>query len=612
MEDNSTNPQEISFKAETRQLLNILIHSLYTEREVFLRELISNASDSITRINFEMLTNQDVLDPEAELGIWISVDEENKTLTIKDTGIGMTHDELVENLGTIAHSGAKAFLDAAQQGNKLTTDIIGQFGVGFYSAFMVAEEITVTSRSYRKDAEASVWHSKGEDTYSILPADKKERGTEIVIKLKEDAAEFLQEYRIDAVVKKHSDYIPYPIYFGSENKQINRQTAIWRQQPSQVEATAYEDFYKQFTLDAESPILKLHLNIDAPVQLYSLLYIPAKREKGILSLRRQEGIKLYARKVLIQDYCKDLLPEFFRFVEGVVDTEDLPLNISRETIQSNRVMGQIKKVITSKLIDLLKSTAQDKVEDYEKFWQEFGMFIKEGVATSFEHKDTLLPLLRFKTANNPDKFSSLDDYVNGMKPGQDKIYYILGDDEKSVLSSPHLEIIRHHEMDAILLTDVVDTFMVMHIEKYLDYSLVNAAGSDLQLPEKEEEAKKEENLEMIERFKKQLGERVMDVQSTNRLVESPARLVDQGGAQAGEMQRAYRLLNKEFEVPKKILEVNLKHPIIQKLEGRPADEQFVQDMIEQIYENCLLVEGLHPNPASMISRIQKIMEKSLQ
>ena len=610
MENNSFSQQEISFKAETRQLLNILIHSLYSEREVFLRELISNASDSLTRINFEMLTNREVLDPEIELGIWISFDKENKLIMIRDTGI----EELVENLGTIAHSGAKAFIEAASQGQKMTSDIIGQFGVGFYSAFMVAEWITVTSRSYKLDAQAAVWHSTGSDTYTVEPAEKADRGTLVTIKLKDDADEFLQEYRISAIVKKHSDYIPYPIYFGEENKQINRQTAIWRQIPHQVEQTVYDNFYKQFTLDSEPPLLKLHLNIDAPVQLYALLYVPNKRDKGIMALRREDGLKLYARKVLIQEYCKALLPEFFRFVQGVVDSEDLPLNISRETIQSNRVMQQMKKVITSKLIDQLKSTAQDKPEAYTTFWNEFGMFIKEGIATSFEHYDSLLPLVRFKTANHTDQLNSLDDYVKGMKPGQDKIYYVLGEDEKSTLASPHLEIIRHNGMDALLLTDVIDSFMTMRLEKYLEYQLVNASSSDLNLPQKDEEKEElpQENQGMIDRFKQQLGERVVDVRLTNRLVESPARLVDQGGSSAAEMQRAYRLLNKEFEMPRKILEINPRHLIIQRLEKLPTDDPFAQEMIEQIFDNCLLVEGLHPNPASMISRIQKFMEASLK
>ena len=612
MENNSTSQNEISFKAETRQLLNILIHSLYTEREVFLRELISNASDSLTRLNFEMLTNRDVLDPETELGIWINVDTDQKILTIRDTGIGMTREELIENLGTIAHSGAKAFLEAASKGEKFTSDIIGQFGIGFYSAFMVAEWITVTSRSYKMDAQASSWHSTGSDTYTIEPAEKADRGTLVTIKLKEDAEEYLQEYRINSIVKKHSDYIPYAIYFGPENKQINRQTAIWRQMPQQVEQSAYNDFYKQFTLETDAPQLKLHLNIDAPVQLYAILFVPGKHEKGILSMRRQDGLKLYARKVLIQEYCKDLLPEFLRFIQGVVDSEDLPLNISRETVQSNRVIQQIKKVVTSKVIDQLKSTAADKPEAYQSFWSEFGMFIKEGIATSYEHYDALLPLLRFKTAEHSEQLNSLDDYVKGMKPGQDKIYYILGEDQKSVLSSPHLEIIRHNNMDALLLTDVIDTFMIMHVEKYLDYQLINAASSDLSLPKKadEEEEKPEVNQGLIDRFKKQLGERVLDVRMTSRLVESPARLVDEGGSSAAEMQRAYRLLNQEYETPKKVLEINPKHTIIQHLEKRAGDDPLAQDMIEQIFDNCLLVEGLHPNPASMISRIQKFMESS--
>jgi len=337
--------QPVAFKAETRQLLNILIHSLYTEREVFLRELISNASDALTRINYEMLTQHDVLDPAAELGIWISSDPEKRTLTIRDTGIGMTADEMVENLGTIAHSGARAFLDAAEHstGETKLSDIIGQFGVGFYSAFMVADSIRVISRSFRPDAEGIVWTSTGNDTYTLEAAEKAERGTEIVIQLKEDAAEFAQEYRLRQIVKKHSDYIPFPIYLGEKNEQANQQSALWRQQPRQVDAKAHEEFYKQMTLDSNPPLAYAHMATDAPVQMYAVLYIPSNPERNIFALRKQDGLKLYARKILILEYCNDLLPEYFRFVQGVVDSEDLPLNVSRESVQSNRVMSQLKK-----------------------------------------------------------------------------------------------------------------------------------------------------------------------------------------------------------------------------------------------------------------------------
>ena len=307
--------QPIPFKAETRQLLDILIHSLYTDREIFLRELISNASDALTRADFEILTNRDVLDPDAELGIHIYPNTVENTLTISDTGIGMTADELVEDLGTIAHSGARAFIEAAQEGAKDLSEIIGQFGVGFYSAFMVADWIKVVSRSYQKDAEAAAWYSAGADTFTVEPAGKTERGTNVIIKLKDDASEFAQEQRLREIIRKHSDFIPFPIYIGDQEEQVNQQTALWRQSPRQVEKESYDEFYKQLTLDFEPPLAYAHMVVDAPVQMYALLFVPSNAERNLFSARKDDGLKLYSRKVLIQEYCKDLLPEYFRFVQ---------------------------------------------------------------------------------------------------------------------------------------------------------------------------------------------------------------------------------------------------------------------------------------------------------
>ncbi len=312
-------PTPISFKAETRQLLDILIHSLYTEREIFLRELVSNASDALTRMDFELLTNREVLDPDTPLSIRILPDAEANTLTIQDTGIGMTAEELVDDLGTIARSGAREFLKAAQSSGKNVSDLIGQFGVGFYSAFMVAEWIRVTSRSYRKDAQAATWYCTGEDTFTVEPAEKATRGTEVVIKLKEDAKEFTEEQALHEIIRKHSDFVPFPIYLGDKDEQANRQTAIWRQQPREVEQKDYDEFYQQLTLDFEPPLAHAHMVVDAPVQMYALLYFPSKAERSPFALRKEDGLKLYARKVLIQEYNRDLLPEYLWFVQGVVD-----------------------------------------------------------------------------------------------------------------------------------------------------------------------------------------------------------------------------------------------------------------------------------------------------
>jgi molecular chaperone HtpG len=610
----------IPFKAETRQLLDILIHSLYTEREIFLRELISNASDALTRLDFEMLTHREVVDAEAGLSIRIVPDKEARTLTITDTGIGMTEQEMIENLGTIAHSGARAFIQAAQQGQKHLADIIGRFGVGFYSAFMVADSIRVTSRSYLPDAAPAEWSSTGGDTYTVRPAEKQERGTQVILSLKEDALEFLEEHRLQQIVRKHSDFVPFPIFIGSSEEQANRQTAIWRQGPRQVEEQAYHDFYKQLTLDLEPPLAQAHMAVDAPVQMYALLYVPSRQERGLFSLRREDGLKLYAHKVLIQEYCKDLLPEYFRFIQGVVDSEDLPLNVSRESVQSNKVMAQLKKLVTTKTIDTLKKLAADRPEDYARFWKEFGGYLKQGVAVEQEDPDPLYPLLRFYTNNEEAGLSSLEDYVSRMKPEQKEIYYILGDDRRSVLYSPHLDAVKRHGLEVLLLTEPVDAFMTLRLNRYKDYPLANVAHADLKLPDGSPEEKTDEDAAavsegdqaaLVERFKARLGERVADVRITGRLSGSPARLVDPEGAVPQDLQRVYRLLKEDFEIPKKVLELNPRHPILAQLSRLPEDSALNELVIEQVYENALLVEGIHPDPVGMIPRIHTILEKML-
>lgn len=616
----------IPFKAETRQLLDILIHSLYSEREIFLRELISNASDALTRVDFELVRNREVLDPGVELSIRIKVDDKENTLTISDSGIGMTENELVENLGTIARSGARDFIAAAQAASdqpvedhqRKLSDLIGQFGVGFYSAFMVAEWIRVISRSYQPEAAAAGWFSTGADTFSLEPAEKAERGTTVIVKLKDDASEFTKPYRLREIIRKHSDFIPYPIYLNDETEPVNQRSAIWRQSPREVEQETYHSFYQQLTLDPEPPLLHVHMSVDAPVQMHAVLFVPSSAERGLFVLRREPGLKLYARKVLIQEYNKDLLPEYLGFVQGVVDSEDLPLNVSRETIQSNRVMANLKKLVTGKLLDTLKKLAEEDPEKYTAFWREFGRFLKQGVAMDERDPESLYPLLRFHTSTQPEAWSSLDDYVSRMSPDQKSIYYIMGDDDRSVIYSPHLDVIRGYE--ALLLTDPVDAFMIMRLVKYKDFNLENVASPNLQLPEKTGE-KAEEDLAnkpagdtaaLVERFKAELGERVAEVRSTDKLSEAPARLVNPSGALAAEMQRAYRLLNHEFDVPKKVMEINPRHPIVAGLEALPVDSPLAKMVIEQIYEDALLIEGLHPDPAAMVQRIQKLIEEALK
>jgi HSP90 family molecular chaperone len=368
------------FKAETQQLLNILIHSLYTEREIFLRELISNASDALARLDFVLLTDRDVLDPDTLPQIRIRTDKDAGTLVVEDTGIGMTQEELVENLGTIAHSGAKAFVEAAQQAKQSLTEIIGQFGVGFYSAFMVADSIRVVSRSYQQEAQPAAWESAGEDSYTLSLGDRQARGTEVHIQVKEDAHEFLDESRLRQVIKRHSDFIQYPIYINDESEPVNRQTALWRQSPREVEEKAYQEFYKQLTLDFSDPLAHAHMAVDAPAQMYALLYVPQDPRNLVFSPRKEPGLKLYAHKVLIQEFCTDLLPPYLGFVQGVVDSEDLPLNVSRESVQSNRVVALLKRLVTGKVLEMLTSLGADDPEKYQQFWNTYGGLLKEGVA----------------------------------------------------------------------------------------------------------------------------------------------------------------------------------------------------------------------------------------
>lgn len=621
--DNLHEPQFIPFKAETRQLLDILIHSLYTDRDVFIRELISNASDALTRLSFEMLTNRQIQDPDTELGIWITVNPEEGTLTIRDTGVGMTEAEMIEDLGTIAHSGARTFLEAAQKGEKKIADIIGQFGVGFYSAFMVAESLKVTSRSFRPDTQTTSWFSTGGETFSVEPAEEHPRGTEITIKFKPDATEYAQEYRIRQIIKKHSDYIPHPIYVGDSTEQVNRQTALWRQTPQEVKAEEYSEFYKQFTLDYEGEITHMHIVIDAPVQLYALLFIPSAPMRNVFSPRKQDGLQLFARKVLIQEYCQELLPPALRFIQGVVDSEDLPLNVSRESFQSTRTIAKLKKVLTSKVINALKDLAENQPETYAKFWQHFSVFLKEGIATDPEILDDLLPLLRFHSLKHPQEWLTLDEYINQFVDQQKDIYFLLGEDQQSMSTSPHLEIFRQRRIDVLFMADPIDPFVLLRLKNFKDHSLVNVASEEIDIPETQTqeaaletepagEETKTDSSDLISLIKVTLGDKVADVRTTQRLVESPARLVDPQGSINSEMLHVYKALDKEFEIPKKIMEINPHHQIWESIQAHPLDDTLRSLIIEQVFENAMLIEGLHPNPATMTGRIQEIIKAALR
>lgn len=620
-----TASETFAFQAEIKQLLNILVHSLYTDRDIFLRELISNASDALNRAQFQMLTDKAVLDADAELTIQITANKDDGTLTISDTGIGMGRDELVENLGTIAQSGAAAFLkQMREQGaeNAPLTDVIGQFGVGFYSVFMVAEKVQVTSRSYRRDDTAWTWTSDGSSTFSIEPAEKDTRGTTIVIVVKEDAQDFLDEWRLREIVKKHSDFIAFPIRVGDEV--ANQQTALWRRSPRDVEDDDYANFYRQLTMDFNPPRLHLHIQADAPVQFYSVLFVPDKADRGIFAARTDYGLKLYTRKVLIQEYNKDFLPQYLRFVDGVVDSEDLPLNVARESIQTTRAIKRIGQSIKGKLLGEFERLADEEPERYAGFWREFGVFIKEGIATEPGDAERLAKLLRFHSTRSageePDV--TLADYVARMPEGQDAIYYILADDVATARHSPHLDPFLARGIDVLMMPDTVDSFMLMNLTEFEGKPLKNVDNADLDLSALDEREASEDQpaklddkpLEAVRaRFIDVLGERVTEVRESKVLKQHPVRLVAPEGQMDRNVQRVYRMLEKEYEIPRRILEVNPRHPLIHNLAGwiaEDADVPLIAQVIEQLYESALLLDGLHPNPASMVERIEALMEQA--
>lgn len=616
--------EQFTFQAETQQLLNILIHSLYTEKEIFLRELISNASDALNRVQFEILTNQNVKDAEAELKIHITVDAEKNTLTLSDTGIGMTREEVIENLGTIARSGAKAFIEAMKNkpDNGSMQDIIGQFGVGFYSVFMVADRVDVISRSYQADAEAVKWSADGGTSYTIESAEKDTRGTDIIIYLKEEDKDFTREWTVKDIIRRHSDYVAFPIYVGEDADPTNKQKAIWRQDPSEVEDSAYDNFYKMLTMDFEGALHHIHMRADVPMQFYTLLFIPSATEQTMFSPRKESGLKLYARKILIEEYNKDLLPDYLQFVQGVVDSEDLPLSVTRESIQATRIMATLKKTITRKVLSELKRMAKNDREKYLKIYERFGSYFKQGIVIVKEDQTDLEPLLFFHTTVDDDnkQYHSLEDYVERMKDNQDEIYYVVADDFASGKRSPHLDAFRQRGIEVLYFTHPVDAMLPMGLTEYKGHKFVSVDSADIDLSDVGEAKESEDAKEALEqstfvsltdRVKSILGNRVSDVRESKTLVGSPARLVSDDESTNRYMYRINRLLDKDYQLPVKTLELNSRHALIHNLSGminNGGDENLIRAVIEQIFETALLQDGIHPDPSSMASRLTLLMQ----
>ncbi len=627
--------KQYGFKTEVSQLLHILTHSLYKEQDIFLREAISNASDALTRMHFESLTNRDVLDADAELAIHVILPEEPKAdedgevaaddapkvLIIKDSGIGMTKEELITNLGTIAQSGARSFIKEVGENNDVDiADVIGQFGVGFYALFMVADEVRVLSRSYKKDEKAAVWISTGDASFRVEDAEKEDRGTELHITLKKDAEEFANAWKLKQVLKKHSDFVRYPVYLGEE--QINQQESLWRKRPSDVEPEQYKNFYQEMTMDFEEPLRTIHFAADAPVNVRAMLFVPAKLEKGVLAKRKEPGVMLYSHNVLIEEYNNDLLPHWLNFIDGVVDSEEITLNVSRETVQSNRIIRHLAKTLKSRVIRELKKMGKKDPEQYKKFWDEYSRALKEGIATDYEAKGDIMPMLRYTAAHSDGKLISLDEYVEGMAEEQEEIYYVMGSDQTSVANSPHLDPFKERDLNVLYWTDPLDVLIAPSLGEYKGKKFRNVDDNSLELPDvdvKEASDDKGETVEIpaanfesfMEKCTAVLGEKVTEVRESKILKSSPVRLVSPEGESQQEMLRIARLMGQEYEIPKKVMEVNNHHPLIANLAEmavNDADNRLLLLLVEQLYESALIQEGLHPNPADMLPRIQELME----
>ncbi|MDH4099720.1 MAG: molecular chaperone HtpG [Nitrospirota bacterium] len=617
--------QTLEFQAEVKKLLDIVIHSIYTDKEVFVRELVSNASDALEKMRHEALTLDDWFDKHVPLEISIDVNKDAKTITITDTGIGMTGEEMVANLGTIAHSGTKEFLQRLGEAKAQESQLIGQFGVGFYSAFMVAKTVTVQSRSWRQDAQGGEWVSDGSGTYTITHADGIRRGTRIIIELKDDAAEFADADRIRSIIERYSNFVPFPILVDMEK--VNTVQALWTRSKSQVKDEEYKEFYKFIANSDDEPLYHLHLSADAPIQLNSVLFCPRDNFERMGFGHTDPGVNLYCRKVLITQHCKDILPDYLRFVKGVVDSEDIPLSISRETMQDSLLMGKLKKFLTKRFLGYLLDESKKDAAKYGEFWKSFAMFIKEGCHTDFENRETLAKLLRFSSSKTEaDGVTGLEEYAGRMKEGQTAIYYMSGPSRDAVESSPYLEAFRSRDIEVLYLHDPVDDFVLTNMQEFDGKKLISADLADLELPgepakaeEKEEKRlSTEEVTSLTDWMKEVLGDRVSKVEESKRLVDSPAVLVSSLGMMTTTMERYIKASGKEMGfTPPKVLEINSSHPLIRKLAELHrtskvgADEAMLRDCVEQIADNAFIAAGLLADPKKLVDRMYKIMEQAL-
>ncbi|MBG0791466.1 MAG: molecular chaperone HtpG [Desulfovibrionaceae bacterium] len=612
------------FKAEVSQLLDILVHSLYTNKEIFLRELISNASDALEKVRFKAQSEGE--DDGIPQEIRITADKDAGTLTVTDTGIGMTRDELMRNIGTIAHSGTAELARLAEEGKESLDSLIGRFGVGFYSVYMVADEVTVTTKSVEEGAKPVAWTSDGKTDYKLQELDEdRPRGTEITVHLEKDLVDqFTNEAHIKHIVGKHSNFINFPIYVGEDR--VNTIQALWREPKFQITAEQYAEFYKFLTFDSEDPFDTLHTSVDAPVQFNALMFIPKSGDDPFGLGRENRGLDLYVRRVLIEKQNKDLLPEYMGFMKGVVDTEDLPLNISRETLQDNILMRKISATLTKQVYGHLEKMAKDDADRYNEFWRAHGELFKAGYM-DFLNKDKFALLVRFNSSASDDAegLTSLADYVSRAKEGQEEIYYAYGPSREALGLSPHLEVFRRKGIEVLYLYEPIDEFVMDALRDFDGHALVAAEHADMEKLGKFESLEKEERPEeltdgqkstldkLIGRFKDVLGEAVTEVKTSSRLSDSPVCLSNPDGHFTSSMDKIMRVMHKDTSIPKKVLEINPDHPLIRNMLSimeKDENDPFIEQAANQLFESALLLEGYLNDPHALVGRVQDLLTKS--
>jgi molecular chaperone HtpG len=610
-------PEQFTFRAEITQLLHLLAHSLYQSREIALRELISNASDALDKMRYVAITEEGHRDSAEGLRIQLEGRDDTRDLVVRDNGIGMTRDELVENLGTIARSGSLEFLRNLGE-SKADLSLIGQFGVGFYSSFMLADRVTVRTRSYR-EAQGWEWKSDGSGQFEIRAIDKDDRGTEVILHLKEDLRDLTKDYRIKGVVRTYSRFVPHPILVGDEV--VNDVKPIWVEPKGQVGDEQHAQFYQHLAHRAdESPLWHLHLAVDSPIQFRAVLYCPRTNIERLGFGRSDHGLNLLARRVLVQNDCRDLLPEYLRFLYGLVDSEDLPLNVSRETLQDNTVIRRIRNSLVKSVFDRLEKLAADDADTFGTFYEQFGPILKEGVVSEAEHRDRIASLLRFSSSRDDSGKdpTSLKDYVSRASADQSAIYYLGGPDLASIRKSPNLEIFRRRGIEVLYLTDPIDEFVMASLGKFEGKELKSIDSSDLELPGQEIETPPADSegssfSRVLELFRTALGDRVAEVRESKRLTDSPCCLVNASGGLSTQMQRILRQANRDFPAIGRVLEVNPNAPLITRLAGlasNPDNAPFISLCALQLWSNAMALEGTLADPEEMVARVQDLMEQA--